>query len=488
MFRNTKYERSIATLAIMSSAGAGRLAATSAADPIPTATMKAGKVASRRYLQVALCVLSVVAGSTAASGIANSQTSPVTLATNPSTYTLGALDKIRLKVLEWRPSRNEIYEWQALNDAYTIGPTGRLSLPLIGEVVATGTTTEDLASRIGQQLRIRMGLASVPDVAVEIVDYRPFYIVGDAENPGGYAGRPNLSVLQAVSLAGGLYRKQDRSLRIGRELIAGGGQLELLKQEEITLIARKARLEAELKGEPSIAFPDGFGADSVAAAAMRLETTIFEARRQVRDNQMTALTELGAFLADEAKSIQERMAQHGKNVALAREELTSVRQLMERQLTTEPRRLAAQRAIFLLEGDGLRLASDLNRARKDAAANQAAMLELSSRDASEITNELLATQRRLTSVSQDKLTNGQLIMEAASISPPSQSALAVRYSIVRTRSGAAPIEFEAAEHTIVEPGDTIKVDATRLLDAHHLLARMPAKTRKGGSDIGNSDN
>ena len=51
-------------------------------------------------------------------------------------YRLGAGDKISVKVLEWRPSIDQIYAWEALNVKYTIGPSGQLALPLVGEIPA----------------------------------------------------------------------------------------------------------------------------------------------------------------------------------------------------------------------------------------------------------------------------------------------------------------------------------------------------------------
>src|SRR5262245_6347435 len=56
-------------------------------------------------------------------------------------YKLGPQDEIRVTVVEWRPARDEILEWTALKGNYTVGPSGKLALPLIGEVVATGSTT-----------------------------------------------------------------------------------------------------------------------------------------------------------------------------------------------------------------------------------------------------------------------------------------------------------------------------------------------------------
>src|SRR5262245_64559726 len=63
-------------------------------------------------------------------------------------YVLGPQDKIRLKVLEWRASRDEVFEWSALNAEYAIGAGGQLSLPIIGEVQAGGKTPKELATTI----------------------------------------------------------------------------------------------------------------------------------------------------------------------------------------------------------------------------------------------------------------------------------------------------------------------------------------------------
>lgn len=91
-----------------------------------------------------------------------------------------------------------------------------MSLPLVGEIQAAGVTPADLGRIIGDQLKERLGMIDAPDTAVEVVQYRPFYIIGQVDKPGEYPYRPGLTVLQALSVAGGMQRISDMGLfRLG---------------------------------------------------------------------------------------------------------------------------------------------------------------------------------------------------------------------------------------------------------------------------------
>ena len=96
-------------------------------------------------------------------------------------YKLGPQDKVSIKVYEWRASRDEIYEWTAFKADYIVSASGYLSLPLLGDVSANGLTTMELTRELGLRLKDRMGLVASPDVTVEVVQFRPFYIVGTVE-------------------------------------------------------------------------------------------------------------------------------------------------------------------------------------------------------------------------------------------------------------------------------------------------------------------
>ena len=128
---------------------------------------------------------------------------------NPKGYVLGPQDKLRVKVYEWRASRDSIFAWDALNDVYTVGPDGSVSLPLIGEIKAAGFTTQEVAVFVGESLMRSIGLARPPAAAVEIVQFRPIYVVGKVSQSGEFAYRPGLTVLKALGLAGGLRTRED---------------------------------------------------------------------------------------------------------------------------------------------------------------------------------------------------------------------------------------------------------------------------------------
>ncbi|RVC11775.1 sugar ABC transporter substrate-binding protein, partial [Mesorhizobium sp. M7A.F.Ca.AU.002.02.1.1] len=74
------------------------------------------------------------------------------LPTVAAEYLLGPQDKVRLKVYEWRASRDVIFEWTALNDSFVVGADGTLFLPFVGQIRAQGTAPGDLARAIGDRL------------------------------------------------------------------------------------------------------------------------------------------------------------------------------------------------------------------------------------------------------------------------------------------------------------------------------------------------
>ena len=153
--------------------------------------------AARTLVLVALCLAVFRVSSSGAAG------SDVGQGGSEMHYKLGPQDKVSIKVYEWRASRDEIFEWTAFKADYIVSASGYLSLPLLGDVSANGLTTMELTRELGLRLKDRMGLVASPDVTVEVVQFRPFYIVGAVEKPGEYPYRPGLNVLEAFAIAGG---------------------------------------------------------------------------------------------------------------------------------------------------------------------------------------------------------------------------------------------------------------------------------------------
>jgi polysaccharide export outer membrane protein len=114
------------------------------------------------------------------------------VAVDPKTYVIGAQDVLSIKV--WRE--------QDFTGLYTVRPDGKITLPLIGDVQATGLTPE----RLGEQLK--QGLSNYinsPDVSVSLqtVGSKKFYITGEVNRPGEYVLAVPTKVFDALSNSGG---------------------------------------------------------------------------------------------------------------------------------------------------------------------------------------------------------------------------------------------------------------------------------------------
>ena len=117
------------------------------------------------------------------------------LASDISGYRLGAGDRVRVTVFGEPDMTGE----------FAIDGSGRLAMPLVGKVEANGRTAGELELRIHDKLH--PDYLRDPKVTVEVVSYRPFYIVGEVNKPGSYPYVSRMTVLNAVALAGGFTRR-----------------------------------------------------------------------------------------------------------------------------------------------------------------------------------------------------------------------------------------------------------------------------------------
>ncbi|RVC64649.1 sugar ABC transporter substrate-binding protein [Mesorhizobium sp. M4B.F.Ca.ET.088.02.2.1] len=389
-----------------------------------------------------------------------------TLPTMAAEYLLGPQDKVRLKVYEWRASRDVICEWTALNDEFVVGADGTLFLPFVGQIRAQGTAPGDLARAIGDRLMQQMGLGRQPDVAVEIVQYRPFYIVGYVTQSGEFPYRPGLTVLQALGIAGGLRTREDDIPRLEREVIAGQGDVGLLALSSVSLLARKARLESEQAGSDDVTFPAELkdrASNATVAMAMEQERRIFAVRKDSLTTQLRSLRELREFLEKELDSLTQQLTFHDKQIELVQKELAGVSTLVQKGLAVAPRELSLEGTVAQMQGDRLAAETSLLRVRQEISKTDIEILNLGNRNANEVAEALRETQSQLNEVTSKADTAAQLLHETA-VTAPALLALKERaerakpiFKIVRTTASGSE-ELTVEETTPIEPGDTVKIE------------------------------
>lgn len=138
-------------------------------------------------------------------------------------YRLATGDKVRITV----------YGHEDLSGEFEVDASGRLALPLIREVTAATLTLKELEQAITDKLR--PDYLKNPQVSVEILNFRPFYIVGEVKAPGSYPYANGMTVINAVAVAGGFtYRARKGAIKIQRG--SGAEQREIRAQEHTPVL------------------------------------------------------------------------------------------------------------------------------------------------------------------------------------------------------------------------------------------------------------
>lgn len=129
---------------------------------------------------------------TVAAAPANAPGQQAQAAASRSDYTIGESDVLAVNV--WRD--------QELSRVLTVRPDGKITLPLIGEIQASGMTPLALQSKIAELLR---DVVKNPEVTVIVQEPRSqsFNVIGEVQKPGTYTLGQRLTVLDALALAGG---------------------------------------------------------------------------------------------------------------------------------------------------------------------------------------------------------------------------------------------------------------------------------------------
>lgn len=367
------------------------------------------------------------------------------------TYTLDVQDRLRVFVAEW----------PALNVEVAVGSNGSVALPVVGEIRALGLEPAELASAIATRLQDKSKQRQLPDVTIDIVGYRPFYILGSVTTPGEYAYRPGMLVLNAVSIASGIYRAVGISeWDLARTSISGMGEAEVTALRQATLRAEQVRYEAEVNDR---AFPPA-PADASPALLRALEEQqqLFQAGQESFAKQTETLQAMVELHEAEIESIVTQLETVEANLNAYEDELAKATRLEDAGLATN-RRLPLQRDVFDIQREKRQL--EFERVRAERAVQEAKLRieTLESTRKAEAQEGLQRTNAFIRETEQQLETLDQLVAGATAqsgqVSPSStsRSQPQLRYIIIRGRAEAMQ-EIEATEVTPVLPGDIIKVE------------------------------
>ncbi|MCI5059969.1 MAG: polysaccharide export protein [Alphaproteobacteria bacterium] len=120
-------------------------------------------------------------------------------------YRLGPDDKIDINV----------FGEKDLSGDFKLGGDGSISMPLIGVVLLNNLTLREAENLI--EAKFKGGYLKDPSVSIEVLESRPFYILGEVRRPGSYNYINGMSALEAIAISGGFtYRANRKKIDILR--------------------------------------------------------------------------------------------------------------------------------------------------------------------------------------------------------------------------------------------------------------------------------
>ncbi len=384
-------------------------------------------------------------------------------------YHLGPGDHVEVKVSDFRPGTGEAYPWTAFTGGvaeFIVAADGRLSLPVVGELDAAGKSTADLEDTIAAKLKAKAGLTAKPDASVQVVKYRPFYVDGIVDKPGEYDYRPGLTVLQAVSVAGGLQRTTtDALLGFIKDSLTSRGDLRVLAADLASLRARRARLDAEIAGKDAIAFPDDLrakGDDPDVARATHEEQLLFESRRTGLANQIDTIEKNKAFLRNEIASLGQKSDTIAAQLALMGKELDLVSGLVSKGLTAVPRQLELKQNIAQIESNQLDVQLAVVRANEDISKADRDIIDLKTTRRNDELTEAADVRVKLAETLEKMQTSQALIQEAEVRATMETMATVDGYAkpdyVLSRRNDKGQAEDVLVQGSdLVRPGDVVRV-------------------------------
>jgi polysaccharide biosynthesis/export protein ExoF len=365
-------------------------------------------------------------------------------------YQLGPQDRIRVTVVEW--VLDELRS--PINGEFIVSATGSVSLPLIGEVPAAGIALSDLASSVSQRLQTKLGLTERPNTSIEVVAFRPFYILGDVDRSGEYAYRPGMTVLQAISLAGGFRRPEAARLQLERD---AQSDLRASSMSVDELVAREARLRAEIDESGAVRFPPELESRKTGRNVSELlnaEILLFEARRRTRDSEVDASAKLMMLFDEEIASLDKHSRALGEQQEASKRQLGLLSNLKERGLASPGREFDLERMLADVQSKQREIETQAVRIQQERAKTESTIGKSKDQRQLEAATELRQIRTALAQFGQRAETARRVLSMTAT---PDPNGAKRDYVIIRQTDPDRQASIVAQEATAIRPGDVLQV-------------------------------
>lgn len=351
-----------------------------------------------------------------------------------------------------------------LSGEYRVNADATISIPVIGRVSVASSDASKLERTLAERVTNVAGREAF--VTVEIAQYRPIFVSGYVRTPGTTPWRPDMTVLHAVTMAGGTFRAGGDSAA----MLAGDVEATRLQRASADLkrvLATLARLKAEQAGAVKLESPPRLlelAEPQEAQQLIETQNSTFMARKTAIETQVGTLGRAIEASVQELDGLREQSLRLKEQLQLRRglqkkldglvakgivraergmEELIRIADLEEKSTNVVVAIARVQNSLILMrrEADGI---------RQGHQASIDTEIQKLERDAAQLEIDIAAAR-----TAYRKITGGSPNADAAS---EANKKIVIEYQIVRREEGQTRSE-RADQLTILKPGDMVVVNA-----------------------------
>ena len=364
---------------------------------------------------------------------------------------LAAGDRIRVDVFG-RPD---------LSIEQDVQPSGAVRLPLIGEVAAAGLSPGAIEKAIADILET--GIEVSPSVLVTAVHWRPVYVLGDVRNPRSVEYTADLTVLKAITLAGGFGPPGGGELT-WVDAIRSRERLDTAYARYDQLQLRKARLLAERDGLDEIKLPSPTGGTNDLGELVDTERRLLQARKSDLNARLSSLDRLAVTYQDELKALETQRASLDEELQIASADVDASRTLSAQGLELRSRNSIIQRSRLDVVSRLAENASFVSRATANLQEARQSRASAPIEQVQDVLKELAEVQTEFRNTEVVILSESRILGESRRLEFHGRSGQKRRpqtsIEIVR-----GDHRFVAAETTALNPGDVVEITMDALSEA-----------------------
>jgi len=360
-----------------------------------------------------------------------------------------------------------------MRQRFVLDLDGQISVPLGGVLRAEGSTIGELRDILQRILPARafrttgsegqdvQRVIESQDIAVNIVDYSPVYINGDVVKPGEQRFRPNMTVRQAVALAGGYEVMRYHLVDPVIQSADLGADYETLWTEQAREQARLARLKAQLSNEAQL----GTGAAESTPVSNQLQSDLVNNESQQLalwhsdfDKEMAFLTRATKSATDQLAELVEQRDKEKEGAAADSAELERLSAFNKQGDVTSNRVVDARRAMLLSSTRVLQTEEQIVQITREREGYIRRIEKLKDEGRSAILKEVEESQLRLAAINAriaataDKMVYTSTMRSQLPISKLGGPSVIIIRGDRENRSNT-----EASEDSVLEPGDVIEI-------------------------------